>query len=136
MSVILLTGAASAAAHKIKSLLLADNLLLGDFEPLPAMACLVVLPSPESATYIHDFLKICISASVSAIHPIRRTEIKALAAARLLFEEYGININIPMNVQLAEIPAYSQALCQNLECLDEGLYWRDKNEQVHLFLCD
>ncbi len=136
MSVLLLTGAASAAAHKIKSIIPSDNLLLGDFEPLPAMAGLVVLPSPESLTYIHDFLKICLSQSVSAIYPIRRSEIKALAAARQLFEEYGIEINIPEKPQLAEIPAYSQALCQNLECLDEGLYWRDKNEQVHLFLCD
>lgn len=136
MSKKLLTGAASAGAFKIKSIFPSGDVLLGDYEPLPSMASLLVLPSPETATYIHDFLKVCLTAGVETVYPIRRAEIAPLLKAKALFEEYGIQLIVPENNQLQDVPAFRQAQCLKLEWQDGFLCWRDENETIHLFLCD
>lgn len=135
MSFILLTGAASAAAYKAKSIFNSANLMLGDYEPLPSLPSLRVLPSPSSATYIHDFLTFCLAEEIAEVYPIRRQEVLALLSAHALLAEYGIRLVLPPIIAVAQVPAFEAANCRHLEVRTEGLYWQSELS-TQLFLCD
>lgn len=135
MAFILITGAASAAAYKVKSLFNTENLVFGDYEPLPPMPSLRVLPSPSSVSYIADFLKFCLEENITKVYPIRRKEVSALFTAKLLLEEYGIQLVLPTKLDTTQIPTFQTAACRQLEKLSDGLFWHDEHS-LHLFICD
>lgn len=136
MAKILLTGAASAAAYRAKSQFKPDLLIMGDYEPLPGLSTLQPLPSPTSATYIHDLLKICLEQEITAIYPIRRAELKVLMPARLLLDEYGTELSLPMSLLIDDLPVFRAADCSCLDLKPDGLYWQDHQMNNYLFLCD
>lgn len=135
MSKILLTGAASAGAFKVKSLFPLGDIVMGDYEPLPPMPSLIILPSPASATYIHDLLKICLVESVTEIYPIRRAELLALLKAKSLFAEYGTRLVLPFPLSRDEIPVFNSTTCKKLELQADGIFWSDDSRKF-LFICD
>jgi hypothetical protein len=92
----LITGATSAEAHKLKNKLNADNIILGDYLELPAFmltsANMVRLPNPDSASYAHEMLTLCLDKGISIVYPLYDNEVMLLNQAELLFGEYGIKI--------------------------------------------
>jgi hypothetical protein len=134
MSKLLLTGAVSAAAHKVKSVLKDKEVLMGDFMPLPPMPGLLALPSPLSVAYIHQLLQLCLAEGVDELVPIRFAELKALVSAKALFAEYGIQLYVP--AALLDVPVFSTALAEQVVLTANGLKWLDQSGYEFLLLCD
>lgn len=93
---ILITSANSAMAYQLKSKLHADEVILGDYEELPALMLksgkMIQLPSPNSASYSHQMLTLCLDKGIEVVYPLRKEEAELLKEAEQLFSEYGINI--------------------------------------------
>lgn len=53
------------------------------------------LPDENSVSYSHELLSLCLSNNISHIIPLKEKEIVALAEAKILFEEYEIQVLIP-----------------------------------------
>lgn len=93
---ILITSANSAMAYQLKGRLNADEVILGDYEELPALMLksgkMIQLPNPKSASYSHQMLTLCLDKGIEAVYPLRKEEAELLKEAEQLFSEYGINI--------------------------------------------
>lgn len=93
---ILITSANSAAAYQLKSKLNVDEVILGDYEELPALMLksgkMIQLPSPKSASYSHQMLTLCLDKGIQTVYPLREEEAILLKEAKQLFKEYDINI--------------------------------------------
>ncbi|MFI5158928.1 MAG: hypothetical protein ACHQF4_08675 [Sphingobacteriales bacterium] len=94
---ILITSANSAAAYQLKNKLNIGEVILGDYEELPALMVksgkMILLPSPESASYNHQMLTLCLDKGIETVYPLREEEAILLKEAEQLFKEYGIIIN-------------------------------------------
>lgn len=134
MSKLLLTGAVSAAAHKVKSVLKDKEVLMGDFMPLPPIPGLLALPSPLSVAYIHELLQLCLAEGVDELVPIRFAELKALLSAKALFAEYGIQLYVP--AALPNVPVFTAQLAEQVVLTADGLKWLDQSGNEFLLLCD
>ena len=92
----LITAANSAKAHQLKSQLNAVNIILGDHLDLPAFMVssgnLIRLPNPESNTYTHEMLTLCLDKQINSVYVVRAEEEYLLKEAEQLFNEYGIEI--------------------------------------------
>ena len=89
---ILITAATSAKAHWLKKHLRADNIILGDYQDLPAFMQIVKLPNPTSLSYAHEMLTLCLDKGVEVVYALHEEEQKPLSEAKQLFAEYGIVI--------------------------------------------
>jgi hypothetical protein len=93
---ILITSATSAAAHRLKSKLNTDEVLLGDYIELPAFmlktGSMIRLPKPEADTYTHEMLTLSLDNNVTKLYALGDEEYKVLIIAEQLFNEYGIQI--------------------------------------------
>jgi hypothetical protein len=96
---ILITGALSADAYQLKKELGALHTLLGDYRELPAPMLasgkLLQLPSPQSASYAHLMLTLCLDRQIDKVYLLDAAEAALLKEAELLFTEYGIQLNYP-----------------------------------------
>jgi hypothetical protein len=94
---ILITSANSADAYQLKSKLNEDDIILGDYEELPALMLksgkMIQLPNPISASYSHQMLTLCLDKGIQTVYPLREEEAMLLKEAEQLFNEYGIIIN-------------------------------------------
>jgi hypothetical protein len=134
MSKLLLTGAVSAVAYKVKSVLNREELVIGDFMPLPPMPGLLVLPSPLSPSYLNELLKCCLAEGINGIVPLRRSEVQALIGAKALFSEYDIAIFLPDD--FPQVPDFRPAESENIQLYADGLKWQDKAGTEYLLFCD
>jgi len=93
---ILITGASSVVAHRLKSKLTNDEVLLGDYVELPAFmiegGSMVKLPNPNSESYPHQMLTLCLDNDVARVYAMGNDEYNFLNNAAQLFSEYGIEI--------------------------------------------
>lgn len=93
---ILITSANSAEAYQLKGKLNADQVILGDYEELPALmlksGAMIQLPNPKSASYSHQMLTLCLDKGIQTVYPLREDEAVLLKEAEQLFKEYNINI--------------------------------------------
>ena len=93
---ILITAATSASAHKLKNQLDNAEVLLGDYNDLPAFMLknmgLIKLPNPSSASYTHEMLALCLDNNVSTVYILNQQELALLRESELLFNEYNISI--------------------------------------------
>ncbi|WP_179413384.1 hypothetical protein HDF19_15130 [Mucilaginibacter sp. E4BP6] len=93
---ILITSANSAAAYQLKSKLNADQVILGDYEELPALmlksGAMIQLPNPKSVSYSHQMLTLCLDKGIQTVYPLREEEAILLKESDQLFKEYDINI--------------------------------------------
>ncbi len=93
---ILITAATSAQAHRLKSKLLNDNVLLGDHLELPAFMLssgdMIRLPNPKSTAYAHEMLTLCLDNAIDTVYLLRDEETRLLLEAEQLFKEYNIKL--------------------------------------------
>jgi hypothetical protein len=93
---ILITAAASARAYSLKNTLNTDAVLLGDYLELPELLVqsgkMIRLPEPQSASYTHQMLALCLDKNIGTIHVLRKAEAELLLNSKQLFNEYGIDI--------------------------------------------
>jgi len=93
---ILITAANSAKAHQLKSKLNTANIILGDYLELPSFLLkstgMVMLPNPDSKSYLHEMLALCLDKQICIIYPLREEEQGVLNNANQLFIEYDIKI--------------------------------------------
>lgn len=91
---ILITAASSAEAYRLKNQLNTDNIILGDYQELPAFmlksANMIKLPSPSSVSYMHEMLTLCLDKEINKVYALREEEFTNLVKAEQLFNEYGI----------------------------------------------
>ena len=92
----LITGAASAEAHSLKTALTAEQVLLGDYMELPGIlvnsGTVIRLPEPKSPSYTHQILALCLDRKINTVYPLREQEKELLLNAKQLFQEYDIKI--------------------------------------------
>ena len=93
---VLITGASSAVAHRIKSKISNQQVVLGDYVELPAFmlnsGSMIKLPNPNSESYPHQMLTLCLDNEVTRVYAISNEEYNLLNNAAQLFSEYGIEI--------------------------------------------
>lgn len=97
---ILITAATSAEAHRLKKQLESAEVILGDYEEIPAFMLnngMIKLPNPKSPAYAHEMLTLCLDRGIDKIFLLRGDEFAALNQAEQLFEEYGIKLLTPLN---------------------------------------
>lgn len=106
--VALITGAASAAAFRIKRLLDFDRVIFADHLDLPQSIFketrFLQIPAGTSSSFAHQLLKLCLDNQVDMVFPLRKDELQPLAEAKVLFGEYGIRLVVPEPEQLAGMP--------------------------------
>lgn len=94
---ILITAANSAEAYQLKSKMTADTVILGDYLDLPEVMLktgkMIRLPNPESVSYTHEMLTLCLDKNIDSVYPLRAEEAKLLKESEQLFNEYNITIN-------------------------------------------
>lgn len=94
---ILITAANSAEAYQLKSKMTADTVILGDYLDLPEVMLktgkMIRLPNPESVSYTHEMLTLCLDKNIDSVYPLRAGEAKLLKESEQLFNEYNITIN-------------------------------------------
>ncbi|MFM6953536.1 MAG: hypothetical protein ACKOWL_00950 [Sphingobacteriaceae bacterium] len=96
MSVVLITGARLPKAHALKKSLSTETILLGDYCDLPTLpgtqSLFEKLPSPQSQSYIHQFLTSCLALQVNKVYVLDPLEILPLQGAIMLFSDYSIEL--------------------------------------------
>ncbi len=106
--VALITGAASAAAFRIRRLLDFDQVIFADHLDLPQLIFketrFLQIPEGSSSSFAHQLLKLCLDNHVDIVFPLRKDELQPLAEAKVLFSEYGIRLIVPDPEQLAGMP--------------------------------
>jgi len=94
MSLVLISGARLPQAHALKRSLIEHIVFMGDYYDLPKLPdepLFIQLPAPQSPSYIHQFLALCLKLQVSKVFILDALEFKLLEPARQLFEEYAID---------------------------------------------
>lgn len=92
---ILITSASTAQAQKLKKQLDAKDIILGDYNELPAFmlsANMIKLPNPASNSYAHQMLALSLDRQIEKIYALNGAEVTLLREAEQLFREYGIEI--------------------------------------------
>lgn len=148
---ILITAAATAVAYKIERLLNTTNaVVFGDSVELPQILVkdknFVKIPSGESASFAHLLLSLCLDLNIVKIYPLRRAEVLALAEARQLFDEYGINVIVPdksaMETLLKKEPEISGTIViredsASAEVQEKGVFYLNElTSYTHLVTVD
>ncbi len=92
----LITAANSAQAHQLKNRLDKTDIILGDYEALPAFMLkadnMIRLPNPASAAYAHEMLTLCLDKDIDTVYALRDNELLILLQSEQLFAEYGIEL--------------------------------------------
>jgi len=96
---ILITFANSAKAYRLKNRLnVGDNIILGDYNELPAFMLaqgkMIKLPNPQSISYTHEMLALCLDNSIDIIYVLDNKEAMLLMESKQLFTEYNIDIQV------------------------------------------
>ena len=93
---VLITSAVSARAHRLKSKLVVDNVILGDYQDLPDFMLtagkMIKLPNPKSIAYTHEMLTLCLDNAIDVIYVLDNIGAGLLMESKQLFEEYNIDI--------------------------------------------
>ena len=132
----LVTAAQTALSFKVKNLFTDQEVLLGDYLPLPATASLHTLPDPATGTYIHEFLKFCLAQGIDQVYALRRAELSALQYSRYLFAEYNIELKLPETLDLHHCPVYLPAQATAILLKDSYLFWQDQQEKLNFLVLD
>ncbi|WP_121244139.1 hypothetical protein [Mucilaginibacter phyllosphaerae] len=89
---ILITSATSARAHKLKSTLVNHEVLLGDYNEIPAFMRMLKLPNPAEDTYAHQMLTLCLDNGIEEAYLLDEQEAAVLLLSEQLFNEYNIKL--------------------------------------------
>lgn len=95
---VLITEANSARAHRLKNQLNIDEVVLGDYHDLPNFMLIsgkmIQLPKPQSFSYTHEILALCLDNSIDIIYVLDSNEASVLSESVQLFKEYNIDIQV------------------------------------------
>jgi hypothetical protein len=98
---VLITSALSSEAHRLKSKLNATTVILGDYNDVPvfmlAQGKLIKLPNPQSFSYTHEMLALCLDNAIDTVYVLDNKEAELLMESKQLFTEYSIGIQLPGN---------------------------------------
>src|SRR5690606_15912141 len=106
MQNLLITFGTSALAQRLSTLLQNDYVIhfaTSAEIPLFLNAKFRSIPKGDNPTYAHELLKICLDQQIHILLPIGLLEIRAIAEAKVLFEEYNIQVLTPSMEELAEL---------------------------------
>ena len=103
---ILITGAKNAKVLKLIKAFPNDFLLFGDYGEVPTVTTaqyrFATLGKKNEESIAHILLAFCLSEAIDIIIPTLRFEIPQLVKAKLLLEEYGIQLLLPDAKELKE----------------------------------
>ncbi len=98
---ILISAAATPQAYQLDRIIngapgtvfLADSV---DLPPFPIRGRkFIKIPEGGSPSFAHELLTICLDNAIEKVFVLRKAEIWALAEARVLFDEFGIQVIVP-----------------------------------------
>lgn len=143
---VLITGAATAGAHRLQRILELDQVIFADQQDLPkalfTKTQFFQIAGGNSSAFAHQLLRLALDQSVDMIFPLRRDEIAALSETKKLFGEYNIDIIVPDLAELAELLKSSAAAGDEIVVVKDGMVLsgqlleeNDLPAQTGLFIC-
>ncbi|MGF7080600.1 hypothetical protein [Mucilaginibacter sp. UYCu711] len=97
----LITSALSAEAYRLRSKVDAADVILGDYNDVPAFMLtpgkFIKLPNPQSFSYTHEMLALCLDNAIDTVYVLDSKEAELLMESKQLFTEYNIDIQLPGN---------------------------------------
>jgi hypothetical protein len=134
--IVLITGAASAAAFRLRRLLEFDEVIFADHLDLPQSIFketrFMQIPAGDSPSFAHQLLKMCLDNHIEMVFPLRLQELRPLAEAKVLFEEYGITLVVPEVAVLDQIPVGGPARSDFIILSDGMIIGGQFMELLHL----
>lgn len=98
-SILITQGTRPFAQRVARHLPAGQRIVFGAADEMPEVLLhngnYVRLPSPRSSTFAHEMLKICLDRQVATLIPLGKLELGRLMEARILFEEYGVQLLLP-----------------------------------------
>ncbi len=120
---ILITAGLSAKSFKLVNLLNEHSIFLADYGELPSMNLPNVLfkslGDRNEETLAHTLLSACLDLNAEVCVPLWDNEIKSCRAAKILFEEFGIQLVVP-DVDLQEIDSIEISAANEVVVLLNG----------------
>ncbi len=102
MKRILITYGTDALAQRIGKMLAGQfEVLYASSQPFPDVLLKQQyrkLPTAANPTFVHEVLKLALDESIDYILPLGKEELPALQEARILFEEYGQSLLMPLDL--------------------------------------
>lgn len=135
---ILITGAKTATALKLIKAFGQYEVLLGDYGDLPNITTntysFVELGDWKADVLAHNLLTKCLDYQVDVLLPIYASEVVALVKSIVLFEEFGIKVLLPDELELKPIDAKDWAVFDQGQLIFSTLEVapdRDKQTQLN-----
>ncbi len=94
----LITAASNATAYQLAYHLLHHEILFADTKDQK-----LIIPEGNKLSFAHELLSLCLDLDITLVFPLKLSEQKALAEAKVLFEEYGITLALPDLIQTQKI---------------------------------
>ncbi|WP_036691877.1 hypothetical protein [Pedobacter glucosidilyticus] len=98
MKKVLITAASNANAYQLAYHLPHHEILFADTEGQK-----IIIPDGNKSSFAHELLSLCLDLDITLVFPLKLSEQKALAEAKVLFEEYGISLALPDLIQAQKI---------------------------------
>lgn len=142
----LITGAAAAGAYRLQRALGISGVIFADQGDLPralfSQSRFIQIPDGRSSAFAHQLLTLCLDHSIDMVFPLRRDELKPLAEAKRLFEEYHIRILIPEAEELDTLIDNSASPGEEIVAVMDGMILsgqfidiNDLPAETGLFVC-
>jgi len=90
----LITAASDAIAYQLAYHLPHHEILFTDTKDQN-----IIIPDGNKSSFAHELLSLCLDLDITLVFPLKLSEQKALAEAKVLFEEYGIILALPDLIQ-------------------------------------
>lgn len=92
---VVITGGKSALALKIAKAFTQHQVVFADYGEVPLFSKVISLGEKNEDTIAHTLLNTCLDQEAELILPIHKFEIEATAKAKVLFNEFNIDILLP-----------------------------------------
>jgi hypothetical protein len=117
---ILITGGKSALALKVLKAFAEHEVILADYGEMPSFSAgnykFISLGEKNDDTLAHSLLNACLDQEVDVFLPIHEFEIKPVAKAQILFNEFNISVLLP-NQDVLESYVKPRSLAKDAEWL-------------------
>lgn len=133
---VLITAGLSPQAYRLQRILNVKEVVFTDESQLPEIpgTLSVVLPAHNSASFVHETLKVCLDNRISTIYPLKRGEVLELSKARALFSEYNVMLMIPSDDWLRENANLNSGETDKLAVLKNGILIAGDELQDNFFV--
>ena len=104
---VLVTGGRSALALKMLKAFTQHQVVLADYGEMPNSSRFITLGEKNEDTIAHTLLSNCLDQGIDMILPLHNFEISPLAKAKVLFDEFNVEILLPND---GDLNAYFHSL--------------------------